>query len=325
MPPIIIAGVIAAGAALGSAAISSSAAKGAAKTQAASARDATELQGVMYDQNRSDLGPYRQTGELALDRLTTLLGLGSGLSYDPYATQRNDLKTQIDKLKAEESSSTGRQAGLLGGAFSGISNVLRSKQIATLEAKLSSLPAAPSTNAEGFGSLMQPYSSFTPPNMIDDPGYQFRLSEGQKGVERSAAAKTGTLSGAATKDMARFTQDYASNEYGNTYNRGLNTWNANQSNYYTGQANQFNRLQTLAGMGENAAGQTANLGSTMANQVGQNIIGAGNATAAGQVGSANAWGSAISGIGSNIGNMLLLQNMMNQSGYKEPLQAGYSI
>jgi hypothetical protein len=250
MPPIVIAAGIGGLLGIGGAVISSKGAKSAAETQAQAAADASSVQKEMFEENRADLAPWREAGELSLDRLQTLLGL------------------------------TG------------------------------------DTTAEGYGSLTTPYQSFTPPNMIDDPSYQFRLSEGLKGIERSAAAKTGTLSGAAVKDMARFNQDYASGEYANTWNRGLNAWNANQANYYTGQANQFNRMQSLAGMGENAAGQTANLGSATANQIGQNIIGAGNATAAGQVGSANAWSGTLGNLGSNLQNMILLQQMLSKSGYQ---------
>lgn len=53
------------------------------------------------------------------------------------------------------------------------------------------------------------------------PGYQFRLGEGIKSFENSAAARGGLLSGAAIKGQERFAQDFASNEYGNAINRLL--------------------------------------------------------------------------------------------------------
>ena len=51
------------------------------------------------------------------------------------------------------------------------------------------------------------------------PGYQFRLAEGLKGIERGAAAKGTLLTGGTLKALTRYGQDYASNEYQNRYNR----------------------------------------------------------------------------------------------------------
>lgn len=48
-------------------------------------------------------------------------------------------------------------------------------------------------------------------------GYQFRLDEGYKGVERSQIGQR--LSGRAAKEMARYGQDYASAEYGAEFDR----------------------------------------------------------------------------------------------------------
>jgi hypothetical protein len=58
-----------------------------------------------------------------------------------------------------------------------------------------------------------------PVNIEEDPGYQFRLAEGAKALERSAAARGGALGGAAMKAMARYSQGVASQEYQNAWNR----------------------------------------------------------------------------------------------------------
>ena len=52
-----------------------------------------------------------------------------------------------------------------------------------------------------------------------DPGYAFRLSEGMKALERSAAARGGLLSGSTMKGVQRFGQNLASEEYQNAFNR----------------------------------------------------------------------------------------------------------
>src|SRR5215469_6407967 len=63
------------GAGVAGAAISGSAAKSAANTQAQAANQATQLQEQMYQQTRSDLGPFRTTGASFLPGLQALLGV----------------------------------------------------------------------------------------------------------------------------------------------------------------------------------------------------------------------------------------------------------
>lgn len=74
--------------------------------------------------------------------------------------------------------------------------------------------------------------SFQPGDLTQDPGYQFRLSEGEKALDRKALAPGGTgfFSGAALKDAQRFGQGLADQTYNDAYNRWLqsqqNTMNA---------------------------------------------------------------------------------------------------
>lgn len=127
---------------------------------------------------------------------------------------------------------------------------------------------------------------FTMADFQQDPGYAFRMAEGQKALERSAAARGGLQSGGTLKALSRYGQDYASNEFQNAYNR----FNADRDR-------RFNRLSSLAGIGQTATSQLGAAGQNYASSAGQNIIGAGNAGAAGQIASANAWGNAMSGVG----------------------------
>lgn len=110
---------------------------------------------------------------------------------------------------------------------------------------------------------------FTMRDFQADPGYAFRLAEGQKAIERSAAARGGLNSGATLKSLARFNQDTASQEYQNAYNR-----------FNTDRDRRFNRLSNLAGLGQTANAQIGAAGQNYANQVGQNTMGAANARAA---------------------------------------------
>lgn len=67
---------------------------------------------------------------------------------------------------------------------------------------------------------------FTPDQLQTDPGYGFRLSEGLKALERSAAARGGLLSGGTGKALTRYGQEMGSQEYQNAYGRALTGYNA---------------------------------------------------------------------------------------------------
>ena len=49
--------------------------------------------------------------------------------------------------------------------------------------------------------------------LLKTPGYQFRLEQGQKALERSASARSGTLTGAQSKALTRYGQDVATQEF----------------------------------------------------------------------------------------------------------------
>ena len=117
--------------------------------------------------------------------------------------------------------------------------------------------------APGFGKYAT--AEFGMDKFQADPGYAFRMSEGMKALERSAAARGGLLSGATLKGTQRYGQDLASQEYQNAFNRYLTSYNAG-----TNQANtMYNRSASLAGIGQTATNQ---LGS----QAGQYGANAGN-------------------------------------------------
>lgn len=141
----------------------------------------------------------------------------------------------------------------------------------------------------------------------NDPGYQFRLQQGQQALERSAAARGGIYSGGTLKAEQRYGQDYASNEYSNVYNRALGQYQMSYNQFQNNQANEYNRLAGVAGLGQVSANQLnttgmqtgANVGNTLTslgNQLGQDYQNYGNAQASGYINSANAWGGALSGM-----------------------------
>jgi hypothetical protein len=121
------------------------------------------------------------------------------------------------------------------------------------------------------------YTPFGMDQFQADPGYAFRMSEGMKGLERSAAARGGLLSGATLKGIQRFGQDLGSQEYMNAFNR-----------YQTERNARLNPLQSLAGVGQTSTNVLGAAGQSMASNVGEALGAAGQARASGYVGQANA-------------------------------------
>ena len=119
------------------------------------------------------------------------------------------------------------------------------------------------------------YQNFGMDQFQQDPGYAFRMSEGMKGLERSAAARGGLLSGATLKGIQRFGQDLGSQEYQNAFNR-----------YGIERERRLNPLQSLAGVGQTTSQQLGAAGTQFANTMGG--IGINNAMIQGNAGMSRA-------------------------------------
>ena len=155
---------------------------------------------------------------------------------------------------------------------------------------------------------MADYTMFGPEQFTKDPSYGFRLAEGQKALDRQAAARGGLISGGALKAAQRYGQDMGSQEYSNAFNR-----------YQLERAAKLGPYQSLAGVGQTAAntmganaGQFgSNVGNTLGaygTNVGNLMTSGGAARASGYVGGANAL---TSGLGQYM-NYTQSQNLMNR-------------
>ena len=127
---------------------------------------------------------------------------------------------------------------------------------------------------------------FTLADFNRDPGYQFRMDQGRDALESSASARGSLLGGGTLKALTRYGQDYASGEYGNARSRFIND-----------RETRFGRLSALAGIGQTAVRDTANQGTALATQTGNNTMQAGNARASGYIGQANAMNEGIRTLG----------------------------
>lgn len=114
------------------------------------------------------------------------------------------------------------------------------------------------------------------------PNYQFQLDQGLGAVNNQNSVTGGLVSGNALKGI----NDYAQNFAGNAYQNAFNNYNVNQSNI-------FNRLSSIAGLGQTSVGQTTTAGQQYAGQIGSGQLAYGAATAAGTMGSAKAISGAL--------------------------------
>jgi hypothetical protein len=143
-----------------------------------------------------------------------------------------------------------------------------------------------------------------------DPGYQFRLAQGQKAFENQANRAGGLIGGNVMQGMQDYTQGQASQEFGAAFGRNAAT-----------QTNIFNRLKGIADMGLGAAGTTGQAATAAGQTIGSAQIGAANAEAAGITGQAKAYGNTLQGM-ANYGTLPLY--MGGGGGQTSPYSAFYT-
>lgn len=198
------------------------AAKDAAKIQAGAADRASEVARELYDQTRSDLGPYRAEGEYALRDLARLAQEYSGgpaLSADPSLPQTYTPEPFTTDPYAPD--------------------------------PLTTQPFQPDQLTG------QPYSPAGFTGQVDlfrDPSYQFRVNEGLRAIEHRAASRGQLQSGNTLKDLTRFGQEAASQEYGNAFQRGLVTSQQQAQLGQQGYGNQLAANQRQAELGQQGFG-----------------------------------------------------------------------
>jgi len=293
------------GAILGGALLSTNASNKAASGQAAAADSATAEQRRQFDLSRLDSAPYRGAGSAAINSLSNRLGLST-----PTATRdAGDLvvmtssgpmlnpKYEGDPVAQKawnETLAYHNQALNTSGYRSNSDPTWISQQMAMRMPETSTQAEQPSD----FGDLSR---KFTMQDFMNDPVNQiqgtFAQDEARKAIERRAAVTTGWDSGATLKALTRFGSDYGNQRAGESYNR-----------FVGDQANQFNRLASVAGIGQTSVNQTATLGANAATNIGNNTMQAANARGAAGVANANAINQ---GIGTGL-NFMQNQQFLNR-------------
>lgn len=128
---------------------------------------------------------------------------------------------------------------------------------------------AGTTSLNKLSSLANNYQKFGMDQFQQDPGYAFRLAQGQKALDQQAAARGGLISGNALRAATRYGQDMGSQEYQNAFNR-----------YQTERVAEMAPLESLAGMGQSSANKMGDwagqYGGNVANILTGNAVNQGN-------------------------------------------------
>ncbi len=160
--------------------------------------------------------------------------------------------------------------------------------------------------------------SFMPPTLQQaeqNPGYQFALQQGEKGINQAAASTGGAISGGTLRAADQFANGLATTNYQqvfnnalSTYGTGLDAYKAQLAGYgagLAGQQQQFQQLLAPIQIGVGAADKIGQFGANASSNIGQLIQGIGTSQAAGTVGAADATRSGVSNIG-NLGLQAIL-------------------
>jgi hypothetical protein len=148
-------------------------------------------------------------------------------------------------------------------------------------------------------------------DLIQDPGYDFRLQQGVKALDRSAAATGNLVSGDQLKAVTDYGQAAASQEFMNAYARTAAERDA-----------RFNRIASVAAGGQNAAATAAGVGSNYSGQVANTYAGLGNAQAQGAINVGNAWANAAGGVATAANTGIenwMLNNRLQQNAFNSAL------
>lgn len=130
-----------------------------------------------------------------------------------------------------------------------------------------------------------------PENFRTDPGYQFRLGEGMRAVEGSAAARGILQSGGTLKGINRYAQGVADQGYNDWFNRERAV-----------QGDRYNRIAGVAGTGQAAVTTGVQQGQNFGNAGAQSLANIGQARASGYAGQNQA-------IQGGLGNLMSLYTM----------------
>ena len=266
--------------------IQADAARDAARTSASGSRYAADLEMEQYQQTREDMSPYR---EVATGREITA---AEQHIRDMNAWARGGRRGPAPQMFGDDPMHV---VGREGGALNELAGYGRSQVDASTYIPDSEVPEFDMSRV----------------NIYEDPGYQFRVDEAMKQIDRVAAGQGKLLSGERLENVISRSQDIASQEFGQAYGRAVDIYGMESgveaerrrrgvedfTREYGQEQDYLQHLRNLAQTGQTATSTVASAGANAAAGAGANIREAADANAAGRIGQAGAAGGAIRDIG----------------------------
>lgn len=290
MPPAVIGGVIAGVGAIGGAAIASSGAKSAANAQAAANDRAIAAQQAQQAQMRSDLAPWTNAGNSALEQQMALLGLGGkaagAVDWAKYVNGTADALAQWQTDPNERAKWNNDIAAF--GQFHW-NNDGRQRDL------------TPYTSTGTDGSAVQASAI---EQLKASPLYQSLFRNGEQAILQNASATGGLRGGNTQASLANFGRDTLASVI----------------------ENQLNRLGGVSTAGQNSAAMVGNAGQNSANNISQLLNNTGAAQGNAAYTTAGAMGGAVNTIAGALSSALS-QNNTNSllSSVKSTMAANPSI
>jgi hypothetical protein len=300
------AAAIGGGASLLSGKMGSDAAGNAADAQTQAALAGVKVQRDAAVQSRIDAYPWALAGAQALYAYMGELGVpmpqtpilpdlnagpfaagaasGGGKSQDPRASRASEVQNLYGKYLGRRATEAELSPWLTAGKLGDLKKTVKKSTEGQAFKDAHGVPLGPYQDPSAPGTFQSPAQMPMTPKLgfRETPGYQFAVSEGEKGVVNNLGALGMRNSGAALKALTRFRQGIADQEYG-TY---------------------MNRLSGAAGMGQTQTTNTNAMMGQAAQGISQGYGDAGAARGSGYVGSANAWGGALGNVANTAGNAL---------------------
>lgn len=248
-----------------------------------SAANSIAEQQRQFDLVRGDTSAYRDVGQNALYQLAQLFGLPGRQQTTAYTP------TTVPSVDA------GMPISAAGQDSTNIPSILRRKR-GISDGTMMRIPPGgsvqptpvPQSPSVSSGIPVSAASSDPMSMLRSMPGYQFRLGEQEKAMERMQAARGYSLTPRAAKEVGRYASDYASGEFGNL----------------------VESLFRLSGLGGNAVNTSANAGANAAGNIGNAYMNAGNAQANAAINSGSAWNNAIQGGLNNYATLEMYNRML---------------
>lgn len=162
-----------------------------------------------------------------------------------------------------------------------------------------------------YGSLakppLPPFVPFTGADLPNDPGYKFRVDQGNKAINAAQAARGGLYSGAALKEIDKYNSDQGSQEFNNANTRYVQNFNTSYGQASGDQNSLYNRLAGLSNTATNGVNTSVQNNQNNAANLGTIYSQGANASAASSLNTGNDINTLLSKI--------LSQNSIGNSSY----------